>query len=101
MELLPQKPTQTEYLDATRITFPLSIRAWQEGDVFHPLGMKGKQKKVSDFLTDLKIPTATRKTEPVLTDAAQILCILRHRPDEAFRLTPQTQTVLEVSLRTV
>src|SRR5690606_11968655 len=27
--------------DAAKITFPLRIRSWQQGDVFRPLGMTG------------------------------------------------------------
>lgn len=39
--------------DADKLQFPLHVRHWQEGDRFHPLGMKGT-KKLSDFFVDRK-----------------------------------------------
>ena len=35
-------------LDFAQLQFPLTVRKWEEGDFFQPLGMKGR-KKVSDF----------------------------------------------------
>ena len=49
-----------EYIDTRLITGKLVVREWQKGDKFIPLGMKGF-KKVSDFLTDKKIPVRERK----------------------------------------
>ncbi len=40
-------------LDFDKLLFPLQIRSWQEGDIFSPMGMKGK-KKVSDFFVSEK-----------------------------------------------
>ncbi|KRO58720.1 MAG: hypothetical protein ABR98_07915 [Cryomorphaceae bacterium BACL7 MAG-120910-bin2] len=40
-------------------------RAWQEGDFMYPLGMTGR-KKVSDILTEAKVPAALRKVIYVL-----------------------------------
>ena len=37
------------FADFDKITFPITLRKWQEGDWFIPLGMNGK-KKISDFL---------------------------------------------------
>src|SRR5205085_9626025 len=44
----------TAVLDKDKVSFPLQWRTWKEGDYFFPLGMKGN-KKVSDFLIDLKL----------------------------------------------
>ena len=43
-------------------------RAWEEGDWMNPLGMTGK-KKVSDLLTDAKVPSFVRKNVFVLAEA--------------------------------
>jgi tRNA(Ile)-lysidine synthase len=43
-------------------------RAWEEGDWMNPLGMTGK-KKVSDLLTDAKVPSFVRKNLFVLAEA--------------------------------
>ena len=56
------------YLDADKIIFPLSVRRWKAGDSIQPLGMKGTQ-KVSDHLTNRKVPTAIREKSLVLCDS--------------------------------
>lgn len=37
-------------LDADKINAPVILRPWKAGDYFHPEGMQGKKKKLSDFL---------------------------------------------------
>lgn len=54
-----------ELLDADKVHGPLVCRTRRSGDVFHPLGNRGR-KSVSDFLTDLKLPQPQR---------AQVLCV--------------------------
>jgi len=43
-----------EIFDAESISFPLVLRSWQPGDVFFPLGMAGRRKKVKNFFTSAK-----------------------------------------------
>ncbi len=45
----------TACLDLDLLRFPLTVRRWKPGDRFSPLGMTG-MKKISDLLTDLKVP---------------------------------------------
>lgn len=45
--------------DADKLLHPLSLRLWQQGDVFTPFGMKGR-KKVSDYMTDRKFPSCAK-----------------------------------------
>jgi tRNA(Ile)-lysidine synthase len=52
-------------MDASKITWPLEIRRWEHGDVFTPLGLKGSQ-KISDHLTNRKVPTISRENALVL-----------------------------------
>ena len=35
------QPTNTIFVDAKKMQFPLTIRKWKEGDIFYPFGMKG------------------------------------------------------------
>ncbi len=47
MDVIMPSPTMkssktSALLDATKLTFPLTLRKWKEGDVFYPTGMKGK-----------------------------------------------------------
>jgi tRNA(Ile)-lysidine synthase len=49
----------TLFLDASKTGFPLTIRRWNDGDGFTPLGMTGRQ-LVSDHLTNRKISSADK-----------------------------------------
>ncbi len=79
-------------LDRERLDFPLKIRQWRPGDRFRPLGMK-KFKKVSDFLTDLKIPLIHKRNIKVLCSGDDIVWIIGFRIDDRYKLTPLTKKV--------
>lgn len=81
-------------VDLNRVTMPLSIRSWQEGDKFQPLGMQGK-KKVSDFLIDRKVPLSKKREVPLLVDADdQVLAVWPWRIDERVKITAKTKKVI-------
>ncbi|GAB3288323.1 tRNA lysidine(34) synthetase [Hymenobacter tenuis] len=83
-------------LDADALKFPLTVRAWQEGDWFMPIGMKGK-KKLSDFLIDQKVPLNLKDNVQVLVSAdGKIAWVIGFRPDDRFKVTEETERVLVV-----
>jgi tRNA(Ile)-lysidine synthase len=84
-------------LDLSCLIFPLTIRPWQSGDFFYPLGMK-KRKKVSDFLVDLKIPRAYKNQIYLLISDNQVAWIMGYRIDNRFKLKHTTEKVYELSL---
>ncbi|HCS87812.1 MAG TPA: tRNA lysidine(34) synthetase TilS, partial [Bacteroidales bacterium] len=53
-ESLPKADDKRCFLDKRIAGKSLTVRRWKEGDSFCPLGMYGR-KKISDFLTDLKL----------------------------------------------
>ncbi len=63
---------------------PLSIRAWQPGDRFQPLGVRGT-KKLQDFFVDLKVPKAARAEVPLVCAGDTIAWVVGHRIAEPFR----------------
>jgi tRNA(Ile)-lysidine synthase len=85
------------YADLDSITFPITIRQWQEGDWFIPLGMKGK-KKISDFLIDNKISLNLKKNIFLLTSKEATIWIINHRADNRFKLNANTKKVLKVEV---
>lgn len=85
------------FADFDKIKFPLTLRQWQEGDWFIPLGMKGK-KKISDFLIDKKTPLNLKKNIFLLTSQDTTLWVINHRADDRFKLTDSTQKVLKVEI---
>tara|TARA_R110002096_G_scaffold425644_6_gene634499 strand:+ start:19124 stop:20464 length:1341 start_codon:yes stop_codon:yes gene_type:complete len=52
-------------MDNAQVNWPVTVRTWQDGDRFQPLGMIGSQ-KVSKHLMNLKVPTATKEKALVL-----------------------------------
>ncbi|WP_026462865.1 tRNA lysidine(34) synthetase TilS [Adhaeribacter aquaticus] len=85
-------------LDAELLQFPLKVRTWKEGDWFVPLGMNGK-KKISDFLIDEKIPANLKPKIKVITSDKSIVWIIGYRPDNRFKVTDKTNTVLEIEIK--
>ncbi|MDO7886426.1 tRNA lysidine(34) synthetase TilS [Hymenobacter cheonanensis] len=86
----------TAALDIDKLKFPLTLRRWQEGDWFMPLGMKGK-KHLSDFLIDQKVPLNLKDEVRVLTSADGKICwVVGLRVDDRFKVDEATARVLAV-----
>jgi len=83
----------TACLDLDKLTFPLIIRKWQQGDYFCPLGMKG-MKKVSDFFIDRKFSIPQKEASWLLTCGSKIVWIIGHRLDDRFKITAETKKIL-------
>jgi tRNA(Ile)-lysidine synthase len=85
---------QTAVLDAEKLVYPLTIRSWNGGDFFYPLGMTGK-KKLSDFYTSLKIPVNEKARIPVFENGnGEIAWIAGYRISDRYKVGPQTKKVV-------
>lgn len=85
--------------DASRIAYPLQVRAWRPGDRMRPRGGRGSR-KLSDLFVDAKIPRDQRAELPVVVAAdGTILFVAGLRPSEVGR--PQTDTTRWFSVRAV
>jgi len=93
----PQAIITIANLDYEKLEFPLEIRKWQIGDVFYPLGMKGK-KKLSDFFIDKKLSINQKENVWLLTSAGKIVWIIGLRIDERFKITEKTRKIYFVEL---
>ena len=85
------------HVDASKLTFPLQIRKWNEGDFFYPFGMK-QRKKISDFFIDNKLSLIDKEQSWLLVSGDQIVWIVGMRMDNRFRVTDQTREVIEFSI---
>ncbi|MBN1112556.1 MAG: tRNA lysidine(34) synthetase TilS [Bacteroidales bacterium] len=85
----------TAQLDFEKIIFPLTISEWKKGDKFQPLGMNNN-KLVSDFITDLKIPSRNKHNILTLKSEEEILWIVGYRIDNRYRITENTKTILQI-----
>jgi tRNA(Ile)-lysidine synthase len=86
----------TVYLDMEKLQFPLKLRHPGQGDSFIPLGMKGK-KKVSDFLTDRKIPLIHKQNVWLLESKNHIVWVAGMQINNLFKVTEKTKHILEVN----
>lgn len=87
-----------EYIDAEKISGELILRNWKEGDRLLPIGFH-TYKKVSDILTDAKIPAHIKKKILVLCDEREIIWILGVRSSEKYKITEHTKKVIKLRVR--
>jgi tRNA(Ile)-lysidine synthase len=95
------KNLQMAYFDLEKLQFPLVIRKWKEGDLFQPLGMKGKM-KLSDFFINQKLSLFEKQNVSILTTSTEpssILWIMGHRSDERYKVTKLTQNILILKIK--
>jgi tRNA(Ile)-lysidine synthase len=80
-------------IDTDLLIYPLTLRPWQQGDHFYPLGMKSG-KKVSDFFIDQKVPLHQKNEIPLLVNGnGDIIWIGGYRPDERYKVSDNTKKV--------
>jgi tRNA(Ile)-lysidine synthase len=88
----------TIFVDEEKITFPLTIRKWQEGDVFYPSGMNGK-KKVSKYFKDEKFSLIDKQNQWLLCSQDEIIWIINHRADERFTANNKTKNIIKLETK--
>ncbi len=89
--------SEIQYVDGDELSFPMTLRPWQTGDYFFPLGMKGK-KKISDFYTDIKLNRFEKDKTLILLSGKNIVCILGHRIDERYKIKATTKNILTIEV---
>jgi len=94
----PLKDSTVACLDEDLAGTTLTLRRYQAGDRFKPLGMKGF-KLVSDFLTDRKTDLFSKQEQLVVTNpAGDIVWVAGLRIDDRFKVTERTRNVLLLRL---
>jgi tRNA(Ile)-lysidine synthase len=81
------------YMDGDRL-FALRVTTVGMGDSFCPLGMSGHHKLVSDLLIDHKVPRRLRDNVWVVRANEEIVWIVGVRPDERYKVTPKSNTMV-------
>ncbi len=88
---------KTIYVDKKKLKYPLTVRKWQEGDYFYPIGMKGK-KKLSKYFKDEKLSLLAKEMVWLLCSGEEIVWIINYRADNRFKITPQTKQILKITI---
>jgi tRNA(Ile)-lysidine synthase len=94
---LKTHPATTALFDAARVTFPLQVRNFRQGDRFNPLGMAGSQ-KVKTFFINHKVPRSQRLLCPILVSGGRIIWVGGYRIDDSAKVTQKTKKVLKAEL---
>ncbi|MBB5396315.1 tRNA lysidine(34) synthetase TilS [Mucilaginibacter sp. AK015] len=80
-------------VDAELLVYPLTLRAWQQGDTFYPLGMKTRQ-KLSDFFIHQKVPLHQKDGVPILVNGnGDIIWVGGYRLSERYKVSDNTKKV--------
>ena len=82
------------YVDKETLNHRLTVRKWQKGDYFYPLGMKGR-KKLSKFFKDEKIDILSKEKQWLLCSGNDIVWVIGRRADERFKVTKDTKEILK------
>lgn len=84
------------YLDAEVLRFPLVLRHWEAGDIFQPIGMKGKHQKLQDYFSNQKLSRLEKDKVWLLESDGKICWVVGYRMDERFKVTGTTKQVLSL-----
>ncbi len=91
-----RKDKHIAYFDYDKLSFPLTLRKWKEGDWFIPFGMKGR-KKLSDYFSDHKFSRMDKEQTWLLCSGENILWIVGERSDNRYCIDKTTKSVLVVN----
>ncbi|MEQ3664708.1 MULTISPECIES: tRNA lysidine(34) synthetase TilS [unclassified Olleya] len=94
---IEKSDSATIYIDKETLKLPLTVRHWQEGDYFYPLGMQGK-KKLSKYFKDQKLSLIDKEKVLLLCSQDKIVWVINHRADDRFKVTNQTKSILKIKL---
>ncbi|WP_027137322.1 tRNA lysidine(34) synthetase TilS [Gaetbulibacter saemankumensis] len=97
VKAITHKNLNVLYVDKNKLTFPLIIRKWEQGDVFYPLGMNGK-KKLSKYFKDEKLSLLDKENVWLLCSGDDVVWVINRRADNRFRVTESTKEILQIEL---
>lgn len=86
------------WLDASRVVFPLTLRTWEPGDRFQPLGSP-YEVKISDYLSGRKVDRLTKETVLVLCDAhKKVLWLVNHQLADSVKIDATTREIYSCTM---
>jgi tRNA(Ile)-lysidine synthase len=83
------------FIDFGKLSFPLTLRRWEAGDRFKPLGMNGFQ-KLSDFFTQQKMGNEEKRNVWIMESKGDIVWVVGYRIDDRFKISENTRNYLHI-----
>ncbi|MGL2964440.1 tRNA lysidine(34) synthetase TilS [Flavobacterium sp. RSB2_4_14] len=96
IDYISNPSSHTIFVDENKLQFPLTIRRWNEGDIFHPFGMSGK-KKLSKYFKDEKFSLLDKANTWLLCSNNEIVWIIGKRQDDRFKIQESTTSILKIN----
>ena len=97
-EFVLEKHKNIACFDADKISEPLYLRKWKQGDRFEPFGMRGS-KLLSDYFIDEKFSRFEKENAWLLVSGNTILWIVGHRRSKYFNIGTKTKKILVFHLQ--
>ncbi|QCX00094.1 tRNA lysidine(34) synthetase TilS [Aggregatimonas sangjinii] len=83
------------YVDKETLKYPLTVRKWQKGDYFYPLGMQGK-KKLSKYFKDEKVDIIAKDDQWLLFSGNDLVWVIGRRGDDRFKVNAHTKQIVKI-----
>lgn len=83
------------YVDKETLKYPLTVRKWQKGDYFYPLGMQGK-KKLSKYFKDEKVDIIAKDDQWLLFSGNDLVWVIGRRGDDRFKVNAHTEQIVKI-----
>ncbi len=87
------------WLDMESINKPLMLRSRRSGDRFQPLGLLEGSVKISDFMTNVKLPRAARDHWPLVCSDDEIIWVPGYRPAHPVRIKENTRLGIHLVMK--
>ncbi len=97
VDLIEETGPNVLYVDKETLKYPLTLRKWQKGDYFYPLGMKGR-KKISKYYKDEKVDVLAKEKQWLLCAGDDVIWVVGKRADDRFKVTNSTKNILKIIL---
>ena len=94
---IPQK-TYTKWFDYGKIEHCLMLRNRRSGD-YLTITEGGGRKKIKEYFIEEKVPHLERENKLLLADDKHILWVIGMRISEAYKVTDETKTILQVKIK--
>ena len=106
-QYVPETNPKIATFDLDKITFPLTLRKWENGDYFYPMGLTKKngepgKQKLKKFFGNQKMNAFQKEKTWILEDFdKRILWVVGLRQDDRFKVTQTTKQFYRIHLEHV